>query len=40
MLLGYMEVGVRDLGGEHQSIMLHASGFSEFLKFLGAKHFA
>lgn len=38
MLLGQMEVGVRDFGGQHKAIMLHASGFSQLLKFLGAQH--
>ena len=40
MLLGNMEVGVGNLGGEHKPVMLQAAGFSQLLKFLGTKHFA
>ena len=40
MLLGDVEIGVRDPGGQHEPIMVHAAAFPELPEPLGSKHFA
>lgn len=39
MLLGEVEVGVRDLGGEQKPVMLHAARLSQLLESLRPEHF-
>ena len=40
MLSSEMEVGIRNLGREQKSVMLHASGFSKLLESLRTQHLA
>ena len=38
MLPGQVEIGVGDLLGKHQPVVLHAAGFPQFLEALRAQH--
>ncbi len=38
MLLGDVEIGIRDLGGKDKPIMFQATSFPKFLELLRAEH--
>lgn len=40
MLLGDMEIGVRDFGGEQQPVMFQAASFPQLPEPFGTKHFS
>ena len=40
VLLGQVEICIRDFGGQHQAVMLHALALPQLLKFLRTEHLA